>query len=242
MNCLVVDDEPLAVDVIVKHINRIPYLKLVGQTTSAFEAIELVNAGGIDLLFLDIQMPELTGLELLNSLRKPPLVIFTTAYQEYALDSYELDAVDYLMKPIPFERLLKAVNKAKTRMNSADHIATKPTLPVSSSAQAMTYIFVKTAYKTVRIMLNDIHFIESQKDYVVFHLECEKISSQLSLSSVEEQLKTTNFLRIHRSFIVALDKIKEVERNTLVINGDRISIGANYRENFKRVITERKLE
>lgn len=116
MNCLIIDDEPLAIDVIKKHVNRIPFLNILGATTSAFEAIEIINSGEIDLLFLDIQMPELTGFELLNSLRKPPMVIFTTAYQDYALESYELDAVDYLMKPIPFERLLKAVNKAKLRL------------------------------------------------------------------------------------------------------------------------------
>ena len=122
MNCLIVDDEPLAIDVIKKHVERIPFLNLTGTTTSAFEAIEVINSGDIDLLFLDIQMPELTGLELLNSLRKPPLVVFTTAYQDYALESYELDAVDYLMKPIPFDRLLKAVNKAKIRSGFSNKI------------------------------------------------------------------------------------------------------------------------
>lgn len=241
MNCLIVDDEPLAIDVIKKHVERIPFLNVLGTTTSAFEAIEIINSGDVDLLFLDIQMPELTGLELLNSLRKPPLVIFTTAYQEYALESYELDAVDYLMKPIPFERLLKAVNKAKSRLGGSVSVPPKPLENPVEKAADREFIFVKTAYKTVRIMLKDIHYIESQKDYVVFHLECENISSQLSLTSVEGQLQSKNFLRIHRSFIVAIDKISEVERNTLVVNGDRISVGANYRSDFKSVIAKQKL-
>ena len=243
MNCLVVDDEPLAIDVIKKHVDRIPFLNVVGTTTSAFEAIEIINSGSIDLLFLDIQMPELTGLELLNSLRKPPLVVFTTAYQEYALESYELDAVDYLMKPIPFDRLLKAVNKAKTRLGSSKKdIAQNIPKEMFSKMENKEFIFVKTAYKTVKLMLKDIHYIESQKDYVVFHLKLEKVSSQLSLTSVESQLKGSNFLRIHRSFIIAVDKISEVERNTLVINGDRISVGANYRAKFKEIIGSQRIE
>lgn len=240
MNCLIVDDEPLAIDVIKKHVERIPFLNLVGTTTSAFEAIELLNSNEVDLLFLDIQMPELTGLELLNSLRKPPLVIFTTAYQEYALESYELDAVDYLMKPIPFERLLKAVNKAKSRKGFVRPALAKSQQEESKEVER-SFIFVKTAYKTVKIKLQDIHYIESQKDYVVFHLNDESISSQLSLTSVEKQLQSNNFLRIHRSFIVAIDKIAEVERNTIVVNGDRISVGANYRSEFKEVIAKQKL-
>ncbi len=243
MNCLIVDDEPLAIDVIKKHVDRIPFLNLTGTTTSAFEAIEVINSVDIDLLFLDIQMPELTGLELLNSLRKPPLVIFTTAYQEYALESYELDVVDYLMKPIPFDRLLKAVNKAKTRLGSLNKISlSKNQIEKNvSNSSNKGFIFVKTAYKTVKLMLHDIHYIESQKDYVVFHLKQEKISSQLSLTFVENQLKSDNFLRIHRSFIIALDKISEVERSTLVINGDRVSVGANYRVKFKEAIESQRL-
>jgi len=244
MNCLIVDDEPLAIDVIKKHVERIPFLNLTGTTTSAFEAIEVINSGDIDLLFLDIQMPELTGLELLNSLRKPPLVVFTTAYQDYALESYELDAVDYLMKPIPFDRLLKAVNKAKIRSGFSNKISISKLQEktVSNLAEKSTdFIFVKTAYKTVKIMLQDVHYIESQKDYVVFNLKNEQISSQLSLTYVESQLTSSNFIRIHRSFIVALDKISEVERNTLVVNGDRISVGANYRTKFKEVIGSQRL-
>ena len=244
MNCLIVDDEPLAIDVIKKHVERIPFLNLTGTTTSAFEAIEVINSGDIDLLFLDIQMPELTGLELLNSLRKPPLVVFTTAYQDYALESYELDAVDYLMKPIPFDRLLKAVNKAKIRSGFSNKISVSKLQEkkVSNAVEKIAdFIFVKTAYKTVKIMLRDVYYIESQKDYVVFNLQNEKISSQLSLTYVESQLTSSNFIRIHRSFIVALDKISEVERNTLVVNGDRISVGANYRTKFKEVIGSQRL-
>lgn len=244
MNCLIVDDEPLAIDVIKKHVERIPFLSIVATTTSAFEAMEAINSSNIDLLFLDIQMPELTGLELLSSLSKPPLVIFTTAYQDYALESYELDAVDYLMKPIPFDRLLKAVNKAKIRAGISNEIATDKISKNKSlklDSKGSDFIFVKTAYKTVKIKLEDIYYIESQKDYVIFHLEKELISSQLSLTYVENQLMSSNFIRIHRSFIVALDKVVEVERNTLIINGYRINVGANYRATFKEFIGTQRL-
>lgn len=240
MNCLIVDDEPLAIDVIKNHLNRIPYLNLVNTTTSAFKAIEILNSEDVDLLFLDIQMPELTGLELLNSLQKKPLVIFTTAYQEFALESYEFDAVDYLMKPIPFDKVLKAVNKAKERTVVAQTPVLE-SIPPTPPEDKAAYIFVKTSYKTVRLNLCDIHFIESQKDYVIFHLENSQISSQLSLSFVEDQLPEDRFLRIHRSFIVAVDKIVEVERNTLLVNGNRMTVGANYRSKFKRLIDSKKL-
>lgn len=236
MNCLIIDDEPLAIDVIKTHISRIPFLNLIGETTSAFEALDLLNSLQVDLIFLDIQMPELTGIELLNSINKKPLVIFTTAYPEYALKSYELDAVDYLVKPIPFERLLKAINKAKNRFSPSIK-----TQPQQESKQEQEYIFVKTEYKSVRINLGDIHFVESMKDYVTFHLNNEKVTSLLSIKNVEQQLPKNRFIRIHRSFIIALDKIMEVERNTLLVKNERLTIGTNYRETVKGLIDKNRL-
>ncbi len=236
MNCLIVDDEALAIDVIKEHVSRIPYLNLVGETTSAFEAIESISNNSIDLLFLDIQMPELTGIELLNSLNKKPLVIFTTAYPEHALESYELNAVDYLVKPIPFERFLKAVNKAKNRFSPTT------TVPKAiESHEEKEYLFVKTEYKSVRIDLSDIHYIESKKDYVTFHLSNEVVTSLISLSNVNDSLPTHKFVRIHRSFIVAIDKITEIERNTIISNGDRLQVGGSYRELFKQLLNEHRL-
>jgi two-component system LytT family response regulator len=231
MNCLIIDDEPIAIDVIKAHLSKIPFVNIVGQTTSAFEGIEIINKQAIDVLFLDIQMPELTGIELLNSLQKQPLVIFTTAYPDYAIISYDFNTVDYLMKPISFDVILKAVNKAKARMseNSTD------------SNLASEFIFVKTAYKTVKISLSEIQYLESNKDYVTFHLKDEKITSQLSLTSIENQLPSSLFVRIHRSYIIAIAKINEIERNTILINGDRLSVGTNYKEEFKKLIEANRL-
>lgn len=237
MNCLIIDDEDLAIDVIKKHVERIPFLNLITTTTSAFEAIEIIESQQIDLLFIDIQMPELTGLELLKSLSKQPLVIFTTAYPDYALQSYEYDAVDYLVKPIPFDRLLKAANKAKTRLSG-----NQPTIPpTEEKSSSENYIFVKTDYKTVRIDLDEIHFIESMKDYVTFHLENESIRSLLSIKSVEEQLPKDKFVRIHRSFIIVPEKIQEIERNTLLINNQRLSVGTNYKDVFKEIVDSKRV-
>jgi len=234
INCLIIDDEPLAIDVIRTHVQRIPFLNLVNTTSSAFEAIEIIDSEQIDLIFLDIQMPELTGIELLNSLAKKPLIIFTTAYPDYALQSYELDAVDYLVKPIPFERLLKAVNKGKKRVNHKEQKAVE-------QQDSNPYIFVKTEYKTVRINLSEILYVESMRDYVTFHLKNEQIKSLLSIKSVEEKLPISQFTRIHRSFIIAPDKINEIERNTVLINGNRLSIGTNYREIFKEIVDKSRV-
>jgi DNA-binding LytR/AlgR family response regulator len=237
MNCLIVDDEQLAVDVIKEHVSRIPYLNLIGETNSAFEAIEILDNASVDLIFLDIQMPELTGIELLNSLSKKPLVIFTTAYPEYALESYEYNAVDYLVKPVSFERLLKAVNKAKNRLLKEK----SDTLDLSSVKDEKDYIFVKTEYKTVRIDVSDIHYVESNKDYVTFHLSNEKVTSLLTLSAVSENLPNSRFIRIHRSFIVAINKITEIERNTIIVNADRLQVGSSYRDAFKKTVNEHRL-
>lgn len=236
MNCLILDDEPLALDVIKEHLNRIPFANMSLATSDVFEAMEIIQKGEIDLIFLDIQMPELTGIEFLNSLVKKPLVIFTTAYPDYALKSYEFDAVDYLMKPISFERILQGVMKAKERLVKPVVMATK----VDESQEK--FIFVKTEYKTVKIVLAELSFIESRKDYVFFHVGDESIGSLMSLSSVERKLiNHSNFLRIHRSFIVAIDKIDSIERNTVTVNDQLLQVGPNYRETFKSALKEFKI-
>lgn len=236
MNCLIIDDEPLARDVIQAHVSKIPFLKLTHTAENAFEAIKILNSNPIDLIFLDIQMPDLTGLQLLKALKYQPLIIFTTAYPEYALESYEVNAVDYLVKPIPFERLLQAVGKAKNRFDGIQP------LDYDVPSTKNDFIFVKTEYKMVRIDLQDIHYIESKRDYVSFYLENKEVSSLLSLSSVEEQLPQQDFIRIHRSFIIAIDKIKEIERNTLVVLDTRLQVGNNYREVLKKRVNEKKLD
>ncbi|MDB5257041.1 MAG: chemotaxis protein CheY [Chitinophagaceae bacterium] len=237
ISCIAIDDEPLALDVISHHAEKIPFLDLKAKITNAFDAIEWIQKTQVDLVFLDIQMPELTGFELLRTLQHKPLVIFTTAYPNFALESYELDAVDYLVKPIRFERLLKAVNKVKQRISNP--IAHKEI--TINSVSAPDFIFIKTEYKTIKIFLDDILFIESEKDYVAFQLKNEKILSLLSIKSLEESLPSDNFVRVHRSFIIAFNKIDSIERNTVAIGKKNIPIGDNYREMFKLLIDSKKL-
>lgn len=237
INCIAIDDEPLALDVVEHHAGKIPFLSLQAKVLNPFDAIEILSKGKIDLMFIDIQMPELTGFELMRTLSVKPMVIFTTAYPDYALESYEMDAVDYLLKPIPFERFLKSVNKVKQRLSapavSTEMSATQPDMP--------DYIFIKTEYKTVKLFLNEILFAESYKDYVIFHLKGEKISSLLSIKAVESFLPANNFVRVHRSFIIALDKINSIERNLIIIDGKNIPLGESYREGFKLLIDGKRI-
>jgi len=238
INCIAIDDEPLALKVLVKHIEKIPFLNLVATFQNPIEAITKIEEGDIDLIFLDIQMPEMTGLEFSESLKKKPLIVFTTAYPNFAAESYNHDAIDYLLKPIPFARLLKAANKAKEVLKTRE--ASKP--KTTENVDDKNYIFVKSEYKTVKINLKDILFIESLKDYVIFNFEDKKISSLLSLGSVEEQLPKNKFYRVHRSFIVALDKIDAIERNLIHISSRTINVSDSYREQFHRLIEERKIK
>lgn len=239
INCIAIDDEPLALDVIENHISKIPFLNLKARFQNPLEAIEYLYNNKVDLVFLDIQMPELTGFEVLKTLSNKPMVIFTTAYPNYALESYEMDAVDYLVKPIPFDRFLKSVMKVKQRLTP---VTTTVTNQETSPKQIeQEFIFVKTEYKTVRINYKDIHFVESMKDYVIFHLENETISSLLSIKNVEETLPKETFLRIHRSFIISLNKIESIERNTVIILNNRLSVGTNYREKFKELVEKFRL-
>jgi DNA-binding LytR/AlgR family response regulator len=238
INCIAIDDEPLALDVIEHHVSKIPFLHLKAKVCNAFDALDLLYKEKIDLIFLDIQMPELTGFELMKSIHHQPMVIFTTAYPNFALESYELDAVDYLVKPIPFDRLLKAVNKAKLRLAP---IVAEVSPEINPIVLAPEFIFVKTEYKTVKIFLDDILYIESLKDYVVFHLKTEKIHSLLSIKSVEAFLPQDNFVRVHRSFIVAFNKIDEIERNIISIGKNIIPVGDNYKDTFKILVEGKRL-
>jgi len=238
IKCLIVDDEPLALDVIENHISKIPFLKLINKCKSAMEAMQAMKEENIDLLFLDIQMPDLTGIDLLNSLNKKPLVIFTTAYNEYAVTSYEFDAVDYLLKPIRFERFLKAVDKVYEKINRKEET---PKIESTSDSTQKDFIFIKTDYKTVRVSLSDVLYIEGLQGYVIIKTEKEQIISLLSMNHVQETLPDNLFVRIHRSFIVSLNKIDSIERGRLHIKDKVIPIGKSYAEHFKIVINNRKL-
>lgn len=237
ITCIAIDDEPLALDVLEHHAQKIPFLEMTARFSNAFEAMQFLCREKVALMFLDIQMPQLTGFELLRTLQHKPMVIFTTAYPDYALESYELDAVDYLLKPIPFERFLKAVIKVQQRMLPAQGTIVE----AINQASVADFIFVKTDYKTVKISLNDILYIESFKDYVMFHLEKEKVQSLLSIKAVEGFLNKEHFVRVHRSFIVALNKIDAIERTSINIGKHIVPIGDNYKESFKAMVENKRL-
>ncbi|WP_229311769.1 LytR/AlgR family response regulator transcription factor [Larkinella rosea] len=233
IRCLVVDDERLALEVMENYIEKIPFLRLVQLCSSPMQALQVLSRTPVDLLLLDIEMPELTGLQFLRTLKDPPFVILTTAYQEFALEGFAVNAIDYLLKPIPFERFLTAIHKVQQRMAIP---AKEVPLPPAPKVAALESIFIRSESRTVRIDLADILFAESRKDYVLIHTQEKKWVTQLTLSRLEEKLPPGHFVRIHRSFIVAIHKIDSIDQNRVEIGGKHIPIGDFYRENLMKRI------
>jgi two-component system, LytTR family, response regulator len=236
MNCVIVDDEPLATELMEDYIRQISFLKLAGKCKNAIETIQLLNKVKIDLMFLDIQMPGINGMQLLHGLDVKPLVVFTTAFKEYAVESYNLNAVDYLLKPIVFDRFLKAVNKAYSIFTRSEKSNAGATLNSTENKPDGDFIFVKSEYKTLKINLEDILYIEGLKDYVKIFTGNRPILSLLSLKSLEEKLPEKRFKRVHRSFIVAIDKIESIERGVIRIGETRIPVGDNYKDGLRSII------
>ena len=240
LRCIIVDDEPLALDVLETFVERLDNLELVCRCSNAVEAYNCLQNEHIDLIFLDIQMPKLTGIEFLKSLPNPPKVIFTTAYRDYALDSYELNAVDYLLKPIAFDRFLKAV--AKVTPAEPKGMAAIP----AAAAQAEpdykeAFIYLKADKKMVKVMLSDILYIESLKDYIRVKTDTKEIISYQKISFLEEKLPADKFLRIHRSFIIALDKIQAFSATAVDIGKAEIPIGRFYKNDVLQVLGQNNL-
>lgn len=235
LKCLIVDDEPLARNLLKEYIHKVPYLQLQGTCSNALEAMETLRKVEVDLLFLDIQMPDLTGLALLRSLQKPPLVIFSTAYSEYALESYDLDVVDYLLKPVTLERFLRAVDKATQRIKQPE--ATKS----SGEGQESSLIFVKDGTRLIKVRWSDILYIEGLKDYVTIHTPTQKIVSLQRLKALEEQLPADRFIRIHNSYIIAVDAIDVVHRNEVQIGKAFLPISDTYRKAFREFLDKKHL-
>ncbi|SIR08989.1 LytR/AlgR family response regulator transcription factor [Pontibacter lucknowensis] len=240
LRCLIVDDEPLALDVLETFVERLDNLELVCRCSNAVEAYNCLQNEHIDLMFLDIQMPKLTGIDFLKSLPNPPKVIFTTAYRDYALDSYELNAVDYLLKPIAFDRFLKAM--AKVTPAEPKGIAT----PISGIAQTEpdykeAFIYLKADKKMVKVMLADILYIESLKDYIRVKTDTKEIISYQKISFLEEKLPTDKFLRIHRSFIISLDKVQAFSATTVEVGKAEIPIGRLYKNEVLQVLGQNNL-
>ncbi|MFP4090567.1 MAG: LytR/AlgR family response regulator transcription factor [Cyclobacteriaceae bacterium] len=227
IRCIAIDDEPLALDIVEDFISRVPFLELVETFQSAAEALEALHKYDIHLIFLDIQMPQISGVQFLKSLEKRPKVIFTTAYPDYALEGFELDAVDYLLKPFTFERFLKAVNKACQQLKMQPN----PTAEAEPAQQPKEYMFVKSGYDIIKVRYNDIRYIEGLKDYVKIHTTGKTIISLMSMKSLTEELPE-NFVRVHRSFILNFEYISLVKKRRIHIGDIEIPIGEVYRETF----------
>lgn len=232
LKCCIIDDEPLAIELLESYVKKTPFLQLEASFNSAIQAIELISKGDIDLLFLDIQMPELSGMEFSRMIEEKCRIIFTTAFGQYAVDSYKVNAIDYLLKPIAYSDFLKAAQKA---LQWFELSATSTTESPQSDNQ---YIFVKSDYKLKQIPLDKILYIEGLKDYVKIYLEGEPhpILSLLSLKSLEDMLPEERFIRVHRSFIVQGCKIKMIDRNRIVFGKEYIPISDTYKESFAEFI------
>ena len=229
INCIAIDDEPLGLNLISVYIKKTPQLCLCGAFTDPFKAIDFLKETKIDLIFLDIEMPDLSGIQLLKSLPHSPMVIFTTAYSQYAVDGFNLDAIDYLLKPIEFDRFLRAVNKAiEFGQNSAP--APAPAVP------SQDFIFVKSEYQLVKVNLNEILYIEGLDDYVKIYTSSKPILSLMSMKSMMQKLPLEQFIRVHRSFIVSVGKIESVQKNRIKIGDKLIPISDGYSDDFYRAI------
>jgi DNA-binding LytR/AlgR family response regulator len=247
MKCIAVDDEPLALSQISSYISRVPFLELVKSCSDAFEAMSILAEQKIDLIFIDINMPDLNGLDFVKSLVTKPLIIFTTAYSEYAIDGFKVDAVDYLLKPFAFQDLLKAAEKARHRFEYSKHA--EPATEGSGEIETPTIgsdgsLFVKSDYRIVRININEIKYIEGMSEYVRIYVEgdTKPIISLLSMKKLEDMLPSSNFLRVHRSYIVNMHKITEISRLRIIFDKNTyIPVGDNYKDKFNEYINSHSL-
>jgi len=230
---MIVDDEPMARDVIRRYIERIPNLKLVGEFGNAIEATVFLQEQQADMIFLDIRMPQLTGTEFVRSLRNLPKIIFTTAHKEYAHEGFELDVTDYLLKPIRFDRFIRAVNKA---FPQKQHDSDAPQIiSVEENKSATSFIYLRVDRKMIKVLLDDILYIESDKDYVKIYNENGFIITRQTIASVEAMLSESRFIRIHRSFIVSLNKLRSYTAESVEIGNKELPIGKLYRNNFLKL-------
>ena len=239
IRCIIVDDEPLAVAQLEKYVERVPFLMNVGSCSSAAEAMEILSTGNVDAMFVDINMPDIDGVQFVRSLVNPPLVVFTTAYSEYAIEGFRLDAIDYLLKPIAFEDFLKASNKLN-RIYSINNNAQ----PAVEQGEGVCHdcLYVKSDYRMLRVPINSIKYIESMSEYVRIFVEesAKPIVSLLSMKKIEESLPADDFMRVHRSYLINLNKVKEVSKMRLVYDGGvYVPIGEMYKDAFYEYIDKR---
>ena len=243
INAIIVDDEPLAQDVLETYVEKMPDLNLVQKCNNALEANEALKKHAVDLMFLDIQMPQLTGMDFLRTLNNPPITIFTTAYDNYAVEGFELNALDYLLKPISFERFVKAVNKAVDQINLQRKGSETVTTSIDSEDD---FMFVKADKKLVKVNFDEIIYIEGLKDYVIIRMEGNKrVITLQTMKSLEEKLPLKFFKRIHRSYIVGIDKIEAIVGNMIEVSekGQKkhLPIGKNYRDELLNIVNNNRL-
>ena len=231
LTCIVVDDEPLAIDILKNYIGRLPYLTLAATFNNGIDALEYLRNNSVDFLLSDIQMPDMTGMEMLKLLNKKVNVVFTSAYPQYALEGYDHQPLDFLVKPIPFDKFMRAVNRVQDQY-----------LPVPENTEAISKdIYIKAKGKTIRLFLSDILYIEGLKDYVRFFTEETQYISQHSMKDLEEKLPSEQFIRIHKSYIVDVNKIEELKGNLVKIHGKIIPIGRQYKNRLFEIIESKKL-
>ena len=232
IKCIIVDDEPLAVAQLEKYVERVPFLVNVGSCSSAAEAMEILSTGSVDAMFVDINMPDIDGVQFVRSLVNPPFVVFTTAYSEYAIEGFKLDAIDYLLKPIAFEDFLKASNKLNRIYSMNNNVQ-----PAVEQGEGVCHdcLYVKSDYRMLRVPINSIKYIESMSEYVRIFVEdsAKPIVSLLSMKKIEESLPACDFMRVHRSYLINLNKVKEVSKMRLVYDGGvYVPIGEMYKDAF----------
>lgn len=225
-NCLIIDDEPLARDLIRSHIEKLENFEIIGECGDAMKAMQELREKHVDLMFLDIQMPQITGIEFLRALRKPPKVVITTAFREYALDSFELDVVDYLLKPITFERFLKSINKY---YQIAQEELQQPAPAEENGQLKETFIYVKENKRVIKLHLTEILYVEGLSEYVQIFTQKNKIITKTSMTNLQQKLPAGSFLRIHKSYIVSIPKIEAFTAHTIEIKGKELPIGRSYK-------------
>ncbi|MBC8314199.1 MAG: response regulator transcription factor [Bacteroidales bacterium] len=240
ITCITVDDEPLALDVIEDYIQTIPFLKLVKSFDNALQAVDFLQREKIDLIFLDIQMEELTGIQMLNILKPKPEVIFTTAYDKFALQGYELDVTDYLLKPISFERFVKAVDKVHEKLCRQANSKYTPE-EVSIFNPKIDYFFIKSGFKLHKVSYDEILYIEGQGDYLKIVTPKARIMTLQTFKGIEEILPSNHFIRVHKSYIVTVDKIESIEGNMIKVADKLIPIGESYKKSFQMLLDKKRI-
>lgn len=227
MTCIIIDDEPLAIDLLESYVSKIENLELIGSFVNPLEALKLLRDTPVDILFLDIQMPEITGVDFKKIISPEVKVIFTTAYSEYALESYDLNAVDYLLKPITFQRFLQALEKVQNKNSKTE------------TTKDEDYVFVKTEYRHQKLFFSDILYLKGLSDYVAIQTKNGKVLTLQNMKEFEQDLPNNKFIRVHKSYIISIEHIEFIERNRIVMHGEYIPIGATYKDAFWKKINNK---